>query len=381
MRILYFSRAYTTHDRRFLQAVASRHETWFLTLEPAGGYDGRPLPEGVRLAEWPQRPGSSTPESHLALMPDFARVLDRVRPDLVHAGPVQSCGYMTALSGVRPFLAMSWGSDVLVDADHDPVSLRITRDTLGRSDMLLCDCDAVRHKVQSLVPYPDERIVQFPWGIDLQDFRPGPDVLDLRSSLGWQGMHIALATRSWEEIYGHDVLLEAFHWAHSRNPCLRLVLLGDGSLSTCILQFIRDRGLDDVIHRPGRVSYDQIPQYMRAADMYVSAAQTDGTSISLVEAMATGLPVLVSDVPGNREWVDSSRSGWTRPNYPQAFGEAWLEAASLPDVDRQGIRVRNREIAVARANWNQNVTRLLEAYDRLARTSASHEAQLPGQRT
>lgn len=380
MRILYFSRAYTTHDRRFLQALASRHETWFLTLEPVGGYDDRPLPEGVHLAEWPQPRGLSTPESYLALMPDFAQVLDRVRPDLVHAGPVQSCGYMTALSGARPFLAMSWGSDVLVDADRDPVTLRITQETLGRSDMLLCDCDAVRQKVQSLVPYPDERIVQFPWGIDLQAFGPGPDLLDLRRSLGWQDAHIALATRSWEEIYGHDVLLEAFHWAHVRNSRLRLVLLGDGSLSRSIVQFIRARGLDDVIHRPGRVSYDQIPHYMRAADMYVSAAQCDGTSISLVEAMATGLPVLVSDIPGNREWVDSPLSGWIRPPEPAAFGEAWLEAASLSDAESQGIRVRNRGIAVARADWDVNVTRLLDAYDRLARTGASREAQRPGQR-
>ena len=380
MRILYFSRAYTTHDRRFLEALASRHETWFLTLEPAGEYDDRPLPQGVRLAEWPQPCASSTPESHLALMPDFIRILDRVRPELVHAGPVQSCGYMTALSGARPFLVMSWGSDVLVDADRDPDSLRITRDTLGQSDMLLCDCDAVRQKVQSLVPYPDTRIVQFPWGIDLHGFRPGPDVLDLRGKLGWQDAHIALATRSWEEIYGHDVLLEAFQWAHARNPRLRLVLLGDGSLSTVILQFIRDRGLDEVIYRPGRVSYDQIPQYMRAADMYVSAAQTDGTSVSLVEAMATGLPVLVSDVPGNREWVDSPSSGWTRPHEVDAFGGAWLEAASLSDADRQEIRVRNREIAVARANWDDNVTRLLDAYDRLAHGDASRAALLSGSR-
>ena len=380
MHILYFSRAYTTHDWRFLQAVSRRHQTSFLMLEPDIGYDDRPLPEGVQLVDWPQPPGAHSRDSPRALMPDFVRVLDRVRPELVHAGPVQSCGYMTALSGARPFLAMSWGSDVLVDADRDADSLRITRDTLGQSDMLLCDCDAVRRKVQSIVSYPDERIVQFPWGIDLQEFRPGPDVLDLRDKLGWQDAHIALATRSWEEIYGHDVLLEAFQWAHARNPRLRLVLLGDGSLSTVILQFIRDRGLDGVIHRPGRVSYNQIPHYMRAADMYVSAAQTDGTSVSLVEAMATGLPVLVSDVQGNREWVDSPSSGWTRPHQLEAFGGAWLDAASLSDADRDGIRVRNRNIAVARANWEENVTSLLDAYERLARGDPSRAASLPGSR-
>ena len=45
-------------------------------------------------------------------MPAFEAVLESVKPDLVHAGPVQSCGLMTALTGFRPFVLMSWGSDV-----------------------------------------------------------------------------------------------------------------------------------------------------------------------------------------------------------------------------------------------------------------------------
>ena len=64
----------------------------------------------------------------------------------------------------------------------------------------------------------------------------------------------------------------------------------------------------------------------------------------------------------------------------EAFGGAWLEAASLSDADRQEIRVRNREIAVARANWDDNVTRLLDAYDRLAHGDASRAALLSGSR-
>jgi glycosyltransferase involved in cell wall biosynthesis len=369
MRILYFTRGYTTHDRRFLEAIASRHETWFLPLESNGGYDDRPLPSGVALARWPEPLSKSASETPAGILPAFEQVLDQVRPDLVQAGPLQSCGYVTALSGA-PFLAMSWGSDVLVDADRNADSLEITRLTLDRSAMLLCDCNAVREKVQRLTPYPDDRIVQFPWGVDLQEFEPGRDTLDLRARLNWHGAHIALSTRSWEQIYGHDVVLEAFRWAHTRNPRLRLILLGNGSLSESIVKFIHDHGLDHVIHRPGRVSYEKIPHYMRAADLYVSAAQSDGTSVSLVEAMATGLPVLVSNVPGNREWICSPDSGWLRSLDPELFGAAWLEAASLDAATTARIRVRNRGIAEQRADWTTNVGQLLHAYDRLASTPA-----------
>jgi L-malate glycosyltransferase len=368
VRILYFSRCYTTHDRRFLEAlIAADLDVWFLQLEPDAGYDTRPLPEGVQAAKWPRgfQP-VDTVDARLALMPDFERVLADVRPDLVHAGPVQSCGWMTALSGTRPFLVASWGSDVLVDADRDAAWSWMTRYTLRQADMLLCDCDAVRIKVQQMLPYPDERVVQFPWGIDLERFAPGPDTLNLRHSLGWDDAFVSLGTRSWEEIYGHHVLLEAFQLAHARNPRMRLILVGDGSLAAPILEFIRAQGLEDVIHRPGRVPYDRVAEYMRAADLYVSASRSDGTSISLLEAMATGLPVLVSDLPGNKEWVRSPDNGWLTPNEPRPFSEKWLDAASIDASRRSAIARNNREVAVRRADWGANVKALLRAYARLA---------------
>ena len=50
-----------------------------------------------------------------------------------------------------------------------------------------------------------------------------------------------------------------------------------------------------------------MPKWFRAADTYISCAQSDGTSVSLLEAMATGLPLIVTDIPSNREWVVEGR--------------------------------------------------------------------------
>jgi hypothetical protein len=153
MKILYFSRDYTTHDRRFLMKLAeSRHEVWFLRLEDDGiAYEDRPLPEKIRQVNWRGgRDRHKTLEAWMRLIPDFESVVDQIHPDLVHAGPVQSCGFMTALAGFRPLLLMSWGSDILVDADRDKMWRWMTRYALYRSDMLLCDCQAVRLKVQQL---------------------------------------------------------------------------------------------------------------------------------------------------------------------------------------------------------------------------------------
>ena len=370
MKILYFSRTYTTHDHRFLRKIAeSQHEVIFLRLEDDGlKYEMRPLPPGVREVRWEegQRSGK-TPESCLALMPEFTRVLEEVRPDLVHAGPVQSCGFITALSGFHPWLLMSWGSDILVDSDRDPLWRWISRFTLNHADMLQCDCQAVQDKVQQLSPFPSSHIIQFPWGVDSLQLTPSADLLGIRRHLGWENAFVILSTRSWEPIYGLEVLLEAFRLAFAENSGIRLLMLGDGSLSARIHQFLEQHGLGQVVSCPGPVSQEDMPYYYRAADLYLSCSDSDGTSVSLLEAMATGLPVVLTDLPGNREWVVSGENGWLAPRGDaRAFSQLLLQVASLGPEERQKFFEVNRKIVAERANWPENFKKLLNAYDQLA---------------
>jgi len=370
MRIFYFSKAYTTHDHRFLKKIAGNgHEVFFLTLEHDSHFclEKRPLPAGVQFVSWNKWPSmSGKPDVLLQSIPEFELILNDIRPDLIHAGPVQSCGFITAISGFHPFLLMSWGSDILFDSDKDNLWRWVTRYTLQHSDMFFCDCDAVRQRVQELVAYPKNQIIQFPWGIDLKEFTPGSANSSLREHSGWKDVFIILSTRSWEPIYGIETVLSAFHSAYKRDPRLRLLLLGKGSLATQLQSFIDGHGLYDVIIQPGIVPHESLPEYYRSADLYLSCSQSDGTSISLIEAMGCGLPVLVTDLPGNREWVKHGENGWLAPaNDSDLFADYLLQSVHQTKDTRQKIGITNRRITETRANWDQNIQILLNAYQKL----------------
>ncbi len=366
MRILYFMRGYTTHDRRFLLKIAeSHHEVWYLPLEgDSVPLERRALADKVHVLPEPLSPCRIThPDDVLPLMPDFSRILERVRPDLIHAGPVQTCGYMAALSGSTPFLLMSWGSDMLMDADRDDHWREVTRFTLNRADCFLCDCDAVRNKASELAAFGEKRIIQFPWGVNLNDFRPDGRELGLRATTGWRDAVIVLSTRSWEPIYGIDVLIRAFALAHREHPALRLVLLAGGSLEAEVQRLIAESGLEDAVYRPGMVSNDLLPELFRSADIYLSCSYTDGSSISLLEAMATSLPAVVTDGPGNNEWIIPHKNGWLAPaGDAAAFADRLLTAARMRRGDRLAMGRVNRQVAECRANWDLNSRKLLDTY-------------------
>jgi len=375
MRILYFSRDYTTHDYRFLTALAkTNHRVFYLRLEGGGQVlEDRPLPPEIAQVEWAGGHQPAKLRDGVHLFDDLRRVIRQVKPDLIHAGPVQRSAFLVALAGFHPLVSVSWGYDLLHDAQINPFWHWATRYTLHHSDAFVGDCDTIR-KLAVSYGMPDERIVTFPWGIDLAHFNlPTQTCIDRSlidepspASIGFRSMNVPtfnlLSTRSWEPIYGIDVIARAFVIAARKRPQLRLTLLANGSQLVPIRQILLIGDVYDQVLFPGQVSYSDLPSYYRNADLYISASHSDGTSISLLEAFGCGTPAIVPDIPGNQEWITPGENGWLFPDGDaEALASAILNAMdqrqNLPEMGRKA-----RLLAEARADWQKNFTQLEKAY-------------------
>lgn len=365
-RILYFSRDYTPHDYRFLSALAgTEHKVYYLRLEQQGyASEDRSLPPEVEMVDWAggRRPVSWKDGLHL--LGSLKDIIRRVKPDVVQAGPIQRSAFLTALSGFHPLISMSWGYDLIQDARRNALWRWATRYTLRHSDVMVGDCNTIRQLAISH-GMQDEHIITFPWGVDLEHFSPltHSDPLPGEGGGSQSSFLRLLSTRNWEPIYGVDVIARAFVLAAGQLPDLRLVMLGSGSQAPQLQRTFSEAGLSDRVYFPGLVRHADLPRFYRGADLYVSASHSDGTSISLLEAMACGLPLLLSDIPGNREWVVPGEQGWLFPDGDSsALAQAILEAArqrgSLGEMGRAA-----RHLAEERADWKQNFRQMLHAYD------------------
>lgn len=367
LNLLYFSRGYTTHDRRYLQSfVDSGYRVSYLRLL-GERLDNRPLPEGVCPIAWlgDARP-LDTLVDYFVRYAALRRIVAELHPQVVLAGPIQTSAFLVALTAYSPLVTMSWGSDLLVDASRNVWMRHITRYTLHRSAGVLGDCQAVRDKIHAFAPLADNLIVTLPWGIDLERFAPGSSALSLRQDLGWIDKPVLISTRTWEPIYAIDVLVRAFARVHERHPKARLLLLGDGSQAPMICHLISQLNLTDCIHAPGRISYELLPEYFRMADVYVSSALSDGTSISLLEAMACGLPVVATNSHGNLEWVKPGENGWlVVPGDYVSLADALDEALTHPSRLTK-MKQANSASARAKADWNRNFPQLLQLLQQVA---------------
>ncbi|MCX8063169.1 MAG: glycosyltransferase [Anaerolineales bacterium] len=357
-RVLYFSRAYSPHDHRFLQAMSENGDSvWVMHLENrARPLEDRPLPRGVERVHWLADHLPFNSARLPAFIYSLRKVLKRVNPEVVLAGPLQTCSFLVAASGFRRLVSMSWGYDLLIDAKRNRWMTWLTRFTLKRSAALLGDCETIRQLAISYGMNP-ERIVTFPWGVDLYHFSPGHRIP------GKEEGFIFLSTRSWEPIYGVDLIAKAFGEIGRRFPYTHLILLGNGSQASALQRILSQADVLERVSMPGQIEFHELPRYYHLADVYVSASHSDGTSISMLEAMACGRPVIVSDLPGNREWITPSEVGWLFPDGDWQALAQMMEQVVLNRHELERMGKAARRLVEERADWQRNFPKLYQALE------------------
>lgn len=372
MKILYFSKSYTPHDYRFLASLSkTEHEIFYLKLEGNQRQtEDRPVPSNVQQILW----AGGQREFRWRDIPKYIlglkRVIKETRPDLIHAGPIQTCAFIAVLSGFRPILTMSWGYDLVQEAERNLWMKRITTYVLSNSAFFISDAKVSRDKAVSFGMDPEKTVI-FPWGIDLRNFSPKPSVQsNNRKSKTVNRKSITLfCNRTWESIYGVDVLAKAFVKVAANNPNVDLILLGGGSQGVHIRQILMNGGVLDRVYFGGQIGQKDLPRWYHMADLYISPSHIDGSSVSLMEALASGLPCLVSDIPGNREWIVEGQNGWL---FRDGDVNDLAEKISHAIKNRRSFKKIGesaRKTAEQKADWKKNFGKLLAAYELILRSS------------
>jgi glycosyltransferase involved in cell wall biosynthesis len=201
-----------------------------------------------------------------------------------------------------------------------------------------------------------QRAYRILWGVDFQNFRP-EGASSYRQELGFSPEHILFfSPRSYTQpYYNIDTVIAAASRVHEHNRLARFLFAGYEGDPGPFRAKAEAAGIGDVMVFLGRLPHDHFALALRASDVFISVPSVDATAVSLLEALACGCAVIVSDLPSATEWVQNEVSGLVvTPRDINGLTRAMLRFAAETEFRRQCGKAA---VATARqyAGFEQNM--------------------------
>ncbi len=297
MRILWASKGWHSLDRNIVEGLAARgHEVALLTMaKPRFDWQvpvlGRQMPALLGPLFGPGQVRAACLQ---------------FEPDIVFGNFVTTYGNYVARGTPKgtPAVAVGWGSDLLLHGRWPVVSL-LTRSALRNTQLLLANASHLAAAGRELGAEQSEVLA---YGIDTDRFLPG-----LEAPQGWPGgaAPTLICTRNLKPLYDHATLIRGLALC-SHEPAAQLVIVGDGPERDSLEALAASLGIADRVVCTGRIENQLLPAWLAQADVWVSGAHSDGLPLSMLEAMASGLKVVLGDLPMAHDWHVDGVS-WTFP--------------------------------------------------------------------
>lgn len=294
-------------------------------------------------------------------IPRVRRIIRRFQPDLVLATYLISNGLTAALSWKGPLAVSAVGGDVLKQDGRGGWRRRLREKIVqfvsGRADLIHSVSQEITDELIRL-GVPPSKIIQLAVGVDPEQFCPAEDMPRP------QGARF-VTIRKHEPIYDNATIIEALALLKGKGRTFHCTFACDGTLFEQHKAQARAAGLDDCVTFTGNLPHGQLPDLLRQADIYLSASLSDGTSVSLLEGMATGLLPVVTRIPANEPWVVHGRTGLLfEPGSPESLAQQ-LETAMDDAELRKRAFEENRGRVNDGGNMPLNLQRLAEALEGL----------------
>ena len=292
-------------------------------------------------------------------------LLMKWRPQILHAHRVSSAGWLGSFSGFHPFVLTPWGTDLYQHAKSSPLVSWLARFALQRADLVTADSNDLLAQAVRFGARPEcSMIVQ--WGVDFSVYHPWGKGAQLREELDIGNRPVILSPRAVRSIYNLETIIEAMPMVLKRVPDAVLVLRDyntNESYKQQIQKSVTDRSLSSSVQWLGRVEpWERNVEIYRMADVVVSVPSSDGTPVSVLEAMACGVPVIASDLPSLREWIEPDRSGLLVPvRDPVGLADAITKVLTDKAISAVYAQ-RALDIVRSRADHEREMEKMEESY-------------------
>ncbi len=365
MRILFLSNAASIHTVRWVNALSERGHEVHLVYK----FDDIPKENEISEKVNQYRLKYSGTKGYFLNAIQLRQLSRRINPDIVNAHYASGYGTLVRLARLHPVVLSVWGSDVYEFPYQSKFKMKILLDNLRYANVVASTSASMAEQVRLLLNDENMKVHITPFGVDMSKYK--------KSKITINTDKIVIGNiKSLKKVYGIEYLIKATYILKNKlksNNKIELsekiitVIYGDGILREELELLVKELGLQDSVFFKGKIPNSEVPRALEEFDIFCATSNQESFGVSLVEAMAMGLPVVATDVPGFREVVDHEKTGIIVENKnPEKIAYA-LEKLIFNRELRKELGENGRNRVEELYNWENNVTKMLEIYERLSK--------------
>ncbi len=295
-------------------------------------------------------------------IPSLFKLVKKIRPHIIHSHFIADTGLAAIIVGNLlkiPVITSLLGKDIFDPID--PVSTK-WHDTLVRvmensSRVIACSKD---QKLRAQAMGVSSNIKIIPHGVNIHRFTPKIKE-DLKKELDIEGP-LVLSVQRLHPRKGLKYLIDAIPTVLDKIPSVKFVIVGKGPEKAKIERQIKMQKIENNVKLVGFVPDDELAQYYASCNLFVLHSLYEAFGIVLLEAMASGKPVVATSVGGIPEVVADKKSGLlVSSKSPKALADAITQILLDPEM-AQKMGDYGRTLAESRFDWEKIVNEYLKTY-------------------
>jgi L-malate glycosyltransferase len=281
------------------------------------------------------------------MAPALAGLAQRVQPDVVHSHYLMPYGYWAARAELGPLVVSPWGKDAIVDAWQSPEAEKRARVAIAPERALAYVVNSQALEDASVRLGADRaKFHRVFWHARIDGYSPEHADRSRWRDLGWpDDAVICLSLRNFRPYSNLDIVLRAFAKAREEVPGLRLFSsAGGGWTRTEFDRLAAELGIEPYM-AVRDVPAAELPSVTASADFAVSLADVDSSPASLLETMASGVPLVVGIAPSMQEWIRQGEGGEVMDRHDvDAVAAGMVRLARDPELRRSYGERNLREV-------------------------------------
>lgn len=176
-----------------------------------------------------------------------------------------------------------------------------------------------------------EQVTVLPTGLDLAPYRSA-DGTAVRKRAGWGQEKVLISAGRLAKEKNWDTLIKAAAEVMGEIPDVRLVILGEGDERKELEKLVKQLGLSGKVDLPGVVPFEEVPNYLAAADLFCFASVSETQGLVTMEAMAVGLPVVAVEASGTSDVVEDGKDGILTADDPHELAQTIIRVLREDDL-------------------------------------------------